>query len=32
MIDTLDNDPDIVAVAVAPDPDLVVPLNFGKEE
>ena len=29
-METFDNPPEIVATAVAPDPDLVDPLNFGK--
>ena len=29
--DTFDNPPEIVAIAVAPEPDLVDPLNFGKD-
>ena len=30
VMETFDNPPEIVATAVAPDPDLVDPLNFGK--
>ena len=31
VIDTFDRDPEIVATAVAPEPDLVVPLSFGRD-
>ena len=31
VTETFDNPPEIVATAVAPDPDLVDPLNFGKD-
>jgi len=30
-MDTLDKEPEIVATAVAPEPDLVVPLTFGRD-